>query len=105
MRLAIISYKTCWPKKNSTTGYATDGGFPYQIQWISELFDQTELLIPLSKKPLPEGVRDLRGKNLSVKVLKEPDGSDLPRKIRLIHWIFLALKKHSINYVIESIRI
>src|SRR5205823_17011 len=45
-RLVVISHKECWPSSQSPTGYATDGGFPFQMQALSELFASTTLLIP-----------------------------------------------------------
>jgi hypothetical protein len=43
MKLAVFSHKGCWPCAASPTGYATDGGFPFQMAAIAELFDETVL--------------------------------------------------------------
>lgn len=65
MRLAVVSHKLCWPRADSPSGYATDGGFPFQIRALSELFDATTLVVPCSattKQPS----ESLAGHNISI---------------------------------------
>jgi glycosyltransferase involved in cell wall biosynthesis len=87
MRLVVLSSKECWVDPTSPSGYATVGGFPFQMQAISELFDQTTLMVPIRTTPLPMGARPLIGHNLQVYPLEEPTGDDLRRKIALITWL------------------
>jgi len=37
MRLAVCSHKPCWPSSASPSGYATDGGFAFQMDALSQL--------------------------------------------------------------------
>lgn len=53
---------------------------------ISELFDQTTLMVPISRRPLPSGLRPLIGRNLRVYALKEPGGAEFRRKIAFVGW-------------------
>jgi glycosyltransferase involved in cell wall biosynthesis len=87
MNLLVLSHKETWPDSTSPTGYATVGGFPFQIQAISELFDQTRLIVPLRATPPPYNVRHLIGHNLHVKTLDEPAGADLRRKLAMLTWL------------------
>ena len=89
MNLTIISHKPCWKSELSPTGYATDGGFPFQIKSISELFDSTTLIVPLERSEKPSGESQITGKNLSVIPLKMPRWQNFARKIHL----FLLLPK------------
>ena len=81
MRLMVISHKECWSSPNSPSGYATVGGFPFQMEHLSALFDATTLVLPLQYTPLPEGATPLIGKNLSVSPLQRQLGSGLQRRL------------------------
>jgi glycosyltransferase involved in cell wall biosynthesis len=87
MRLAIVSHKLCWKSENSQSGYATDGGFPLQIKAISELFTQTEVLIPCEGSINNNGLSPLVGKNLEVSPLSVPKGIGLKRKFDIPFWL------------------
>ncbi len=87
MRLVVISHKETWACPDSPSGFSTIGGFPFQMQAISELFDQTTLMVPIRAAPLPDGARPLTGHNLRVHPLPEPTGTDLRRKIALLAWL------------------
>ncbi len=87
MRLVVTSYKPCWQSPQSATGFATDGGFPFQMAALSELFDGTTLVIAKRGGPPPSGVRDLAGHRLEVCGLAEPAGSDGRRKLALLFWL------------------
>ena len=87
MKLVVISHKECWADPTSSSKYSTIGGFPFQMQAISELFDQTTLLLPVFKSPLPSGTRPLAGRNLSVIPLSSPRGANLRRKVSLLLWL------------------
>lgn len=81
MRLTVISHKECWSSPDSPSGYATVGGFPFQMEQLSTLFDSTTLVLPLQHTPLPEGAIPLTGKNLAVSPLQGRLGSGLQRRL------------------------
>ncbi|MQA28677.1 MAG: glycosyltransferase [Luteitalea sp.] len=87
MRLAIISHKRCWRPSDGGTSFTTDGGFPFQVRAIAELFDETVLLVPCTSGPSAPGLTALQGRHLSVAPLTEPDGHDLRRKIGFPLWL------------------
>ena len=87
MKLAIFSHKPCWPCTGSPTGYATDGGFPFQMKALSELFDETRLLVPCSPSTNGTGEIALEGHNLSVVPLSPRRGSGLSAKLSFLPWL------------------
>ncbi len=87
MRLAVISHKLCWPSVDSSTGYVTDGGFPLQIEAISELFATTELVVPCASVVASDGTSPLRGHNLHVNPLSAPMGVGIWRKVDMLRWV------------------
>jgi glycosyltransferase involved in cell wall biosynthesis len=92
MRLLVISHKEIWEDKNSPSGYSTIGGFPFQIRAISQLFNETILLLPVRDTPLPKGVSYLDGIQINIIPTKEPSGLDFFRKINVILWTIRYLK-------------
>jgi glycosyltransferase involved in cell wall biosynthesis len=91
MKLIVVSHKPCWPSTISPSGYATDGGFPFQMRALSELFDATTLLVPISHQANREGEVVLDGRNLSVKPLTTPSGRDFWRKVGFPIWLLRNL--------------
>ncbi|MEP7338517.1 MAG: glycosyltransferase family 4 protein [Acidobacteriota bacterium] len=87
MKLLVVSYKTCWLQPASPSGYATDGGFPFQMRALSELFDSTTLLIPCSGGNTRAGEGHLTGNNLSIVPLPAIAGADFWRKVRVPFWL------------------
>lgn len=87
MNLVVISHKLCWRSDSSPTGFATDGGFPFQMKAISHLFDSTTLLLPCAPTRNQVGEIALEGNHLQVKPLPPIHGVDLSRKLRMIPWI------------------
>jgi glycosyltransferase involved in cell wall biosynthesis len=87
MRLAVISHKPCWSSASSPSGYATDGGFPFQMKALSELFERTTLVVPCSRSGDSAGEIPLTGKGLSIKPLSSPGGRGIYRKLRLPFWL------------------
>ena len=87
MRLAVISHKVCWSQSGSPSGYETDGGFPRQMQAISELFSETRLVVPCESRPRKRGNSHLTGKNMRVHPLPVPKGKDFVRKLALFGWL------------------
>lgn len=87
MHLIVFSHKLCWPSESSECGYATDGGFPMQMSALSELFDQTTLVVPVTKNGGAAGELPLSGRNLNIVPLSNPAGQDWQRKLRLLPWL------------------
>jgi glycosyltransferase involved in cell wall biosynthesis len=85
VNLLVVSHKECWREPASPTGWASNGGFSFQMQAIAALFDQTRLLITSPGGRAPEGLNPLRGPGLSVEVLPTPRGGVF-HKLRLIPW-------------------
>ena len=88
MKLVVVSYKVCWYQpEQSESGYVTVGGFPFQMEAISQLFEQTKLVILRRPHPVPMGALPIMGNNLIVNPLPEPPWKDLKRKIALLVWL------------------
>src|SRR5688572_27265163 len=66
MKLLVVSHKPCWPSDRSASGYATDGGLPFQMRAITELFDSTTVMVPCVLPGNREGETPLEGPGLSV---------------------------------------
>lgn len=87
MKLAVISHKVCWQTTDSPSDYSTDGGFPLQIKAISELFDETKVVVPCEKNDTPSGISPLVGKNLQVSPLSIPKSQGFVRKLDIPFWL------------------
>lgn len=87
MKLAVVSHKLCWRSPDAPNFYQTDGGFPLQIKAISELFDETKIVVPCEEQRNGKGVSPLVGRNLSVRPLSVPKGKDLRRKLDFPFWL------------------
>lgn len=57
------------------------------MQAISELFDSTELMVPVCEAKAPEGANPLVGHHLSVKPLSQPAGYHWRRRWSMLHWV------------------
>lgn len=86
MRLVVFSHKPCWRSSSSPSGYATDGGFPFQMAAIAELFDETVLLVPCYPRVNGTGEVPVAGPRLRVSPLPPPYGSGLGRKLLFPLW-------------------
>ena len=87
MRLAIISHKVCWRVSDSPSQYSTDGGFPIQVGALSELFDKTVVVLPVSADVRCQGVQPITGKNVSIRQLSAPAGKGAVRKLLIPFWL------------------
>jgi len=99
MKLVIVSHKPCWYCESSPTKCATDGGFPYQTQAVSELFDETVVAVPVESNGNREGEIHLTGHHLSITPLRVPAGRGIWRKMAMAPWLFLSL-----NTLLREIR-
>jgi hypothetical protein len=87
MRLVIISHKDCRFSDDSPTGVSTDGGFPFQMRAISELFDSTVLMVPCSATgPAPRDM-PLTGHQMTIRPLSPPSGEGRWRKLGMMMWL------------------
>jgi glycosyltransferase involved in cell wall biosynthesis len=86
MNLVVVSHKECWRSASSPTGYATDGGFPFQMRALAELFDSTTLVLP-SLADARKGAISIEGPGVTVVPLSVPFGKDLWRKLLLPWWL------------------
>jgi len=87
MKLIVVSHKPCWVCTRSPTGVATDGGFPFQMAFLSELFDETRLVVPVSREGSRKGEMPLTGFNVSVVHLTARTGRDLSSKMSFLPWL------------------
>lgn len=87
MVLTVFSHKPCWQSANSPTGVATDGGFPFQMASLSELFDETRLLVPVSPQAPGTSETSLAGHNLRVVPLSTRRGSGFSSKLSFLPWL------------------
>lgn len=86
MKAVVYSHKPCWKSDASPSGYATDGGFPFQMKALSELFEATTLVVPCSSTGQSAGEIPLVGHELSIAPVSNPIGSGIWRKIGMLQW-------------------
>lgn len=87
MNVAIITHKEIWLDKKSISGFSTNGGFPFQIKAVSELFESTRLIALKRNTKIKGELTRISGKNISVIALPEPIGKGIIRKIYLLYWL------------------
>ena len=65
MHLLIISHKEAWLSNNSNYNVETTGGFPFQINAISTLFETSTLICCLRNHSKPDNLTlHLKGKSI-----------------------------------------
>lgn len=89
MRIAVVSHKLCWQEPASSSGYATDGGFPVQMAAISELFDEMRVVVPCETIGRSEGTTALEGNDLRIVPLSVPKGRGIRRKLDIVRWLLI----------------
>ncbi|HYG35080.1 MAG TPA: glycosyltransferase [Clostridia bacterium] len=87
MRLAVFSHKGCWRSSESPTGFATDGGFAFQMAALSCLFDETNLVVPVSACGLTKGEIPLGGRRIHIVPLSPRQGHGIVAKLSFIPWL------------------
>ena len=87
VKLAVFSHKVCWPSAASPSGFATDGGFPFQMKALSELFDSTTLVVPCLASGGQPGEAALGGNKLYVAPLSAPRRTGLKHKLLFPFWL------------------
>jgi glycosyltransferase involved in cell wall biosynthesis len=83
----VFSHKPCWTSAASPSGYATDGGFAFQMRALSELFEATTVVVPVSPRPQADGECSITGRNLKVVPLTELRGKGAVRKLGFPLWL------------------
>lgn len=84
MKLLVISYKVGW---RAEAGYVTYAGFPYQIEALSALFDETTVTLLIRNTPAIAGSVRIQGHEVNIFPLPEPSSSNLRRKLTLLVWL------------------
>lgn len=64
----------------------TDGGFAFHMWAISQLFETTELVLPVKLNPSRKGQVSFAGHNISIVPINNIKGSGLSRKFRYLVW-------------------
>lgn len=100
MKLVVFSHKPCWQSGTSPSGYASDGGFPFQMRALSQLFDSTTLVLPQHNQPIHAGEVPLIGDQLRIVPLTFLAGKDFARKLRFPFWVLLNL----LTFIRETIK-
>jgi glycosyltransferase involved in cell wall biosynthesis len=93
VKLVVFSHKPCWPSLGSPSGYATNGGFPFQMKALSELFDATVLLVPCLAENSAVTETQLTGNRLSIVPLLLPPGNGVWRKLLFPFWLLRNLPR------------
>jgi len=93
MKLLVFSHKELWRDSNSPSGYVTIGGFPFQMEALANLFDETLIMATEHHTPVPAGAIPLTGKNLRVNALPAPTGADFRRKLDMLFWLPRHLRR------------
>ena len=91
--LLVITHKACWSSTQSPTGYATDGGFPVQMEALSHLFDSTTLMLPSAGDGPRPGEMPLRGHGLRVMLLSKLAKTNWGRKLSYPFWLLWNLPR------------
>lgn len=58
------------------------------MQYLSEIFTRTTLVVPCHEEPTTEGLTSLSGNNVAVLPLSVPAGRGLKRKAAFVGWLF-----------------
>jgi glycosyltransferase involved in cell wall biosynthesis len=66
----------------------TDGGFPLQMEAISDLFTQTNIVVPCGEPGKTDGLSSLMGNGMKIVPLSVPKGKGFRRKLNLPLWLF-----------------
>jgi hypothetical protein len=92
MKLVVVSHKPCWQSARSPIGYASNGGFPFQMRALSDLFDSTTLAVPVVSGA-GEGEVPLDGRRMAVEPLTNPRGIEGWRKAAFPMWTLRNLPR------------
>lgn len=89
-----MSHKLCWPSARASGAVETDGGFAFQMRALSELFDQTTVLVPVDMALRRESGNPVTGHNLTVVPLAHrPGRSPQARRMLIPIWLLKNLPR------------
>lgn len=87
MKLVIVSHKQLWRVGfGGPPRFAANGGFPTQVRALSELFDETQLVVPIAPPPPPASATIISGHRIGFAAL-EPLPLGRQRRRRRITWL------------------
>lgn len=86
MKLAVISMKACREVRTGGAVYA-GGGFPVQMHWIGDLFDETVVCVPCELTGSVEGMTAIQGRGMRIQKLTPLGGSGISRKLKFPFWL------------------
>jgi glycosyltransferase involved in cell wall biosynthesis len=86
MKVVVFSHKKVWQQPESKSGFATDGGFAFHMDAISQIFESTVVVVPVLDQRIDKGEVFIQGHNLKVFPLKAINASGLKRKLLYIPW-------------------
>jgi glycosyltransferase involved in cell wall biosynthesis len=86
MKLVVFSHKLVWENPDSPSSYATDGGFAFHMDAISQIFDSTVVAVPALRSGNRQGEVMIGGHHLTIYPLQVIRASGLKRKLMYIPW-------------------
>ncbi len=90
-RLVVVSHKACWRSPDGPSGWATNGGFPLQMDALSALAAETRLCVPVVERTerRRDGEVPFRS-GVQIVPLPEQHGAGLGKKVRFPYWLLRA---------------
>lgn len=101
MKLLVFSHKVVWKSEKSPTGWATDGGYVFHMQSLASAYEQTVLLVPVSKHGKSKGEVWFRDSSIKIVPLLKPFGSGITRKLLFPIWFLMHLPRF-VYYLLKS---
>ncbi|MGB9588478.1 MAG: glycosyltransferase, partial [Armatimonadota bacterium] len=92
MRCLVVTHKALRRVAGSPIAYATDGGFPRQMEALSYLFDSLVVAAPVYNAK-STGDALLVGQNLSVRPLGSLPSVLILRRLALVWWLLIHLPR------------
>ena len=87
MNLIVFSHKLVWHSPDSPTGYATDGGFAFHMAAISQIFEHTTIVVPVSDVRKEQGEVLIGGHNITIYPVKHVKIRGIRRRLVFPFWI------------------
>ncbi len=87
MKLVVFSHKAVWKSDKSYTGYATDGGFAFHMAGLSEIFDETTVVVPENKVSKARGEVAFFGHHLKIYPVAPIMAENFKRKVLFPFWL------------------
>lgn len=87
MKIVVYSHKPVWCSRESSSGYATDGGFVFHMQALAGLFDELRVLVPVAPMGASKGEIPFPAGALVVVPLAPLWGRGVWRKLLFPFWL------------------